>query len=107
MPRGVKVDVVRLSASANPFLIPRGHNATEIVRKVLRDLYGKEPIETYVGGSIPVMSMLLKELGIHGAVLSFGLDDEQVHAPNEFFRLSSFTKAQIAYGRLLEEFKKI
>ena len=67
----------------------------------------KEPIETYEGGSIPVMSMLLKELGIHGAVLSFGLDDEQVHAPNEFFRLSSFTKAQIAYGSLLEEFKRI
>ena len=107
MPRGVKVDVVRLSASANPFLIPRGHNATDIVRKVLRDLYGQEPIETYEGGSIPVMSMLLKELGIHGAVLSFGLDDEQVHAPNEFFRLSSFTKAQIAYGSLLEEFKRI
>ena len=76
------------------------------MRKVLRELYKKEPFEVYVGGSIPILSMLLEELGVHGTVMSFGLDDEQVHAPNEFFRLSSFSKAQSAYCMLIEELGK-
>ena len=52
------------------------------------------------------MSMLLDTLGVHATVFAFGLDDENIHAPNEFFRLSSFQKSQIAYCKLLEEFGK-
>jgi len=106
-PPGVKIDVNPLPAKADPFLVPRGHNSSEVAGQVLKDLYGREPFEIYVGGSIPVMSMLLAELGVHGTVFSFGLNDEQAHAPNEFFRLSSFMKGQVAYCKLLEEFGKI
>jgi hypothetical protein len=31
------------------------------------------------------------------------LKDENVHGPNEFFRLKSFARAQLAYGMLLEQ----
>jgi acetylornithine deacetylase/succinyl-diaminopimelate desuccinylase-like protein len=31
----------------------------------------------------------------------FGLNDERLHSPNEFFRLSSFRKGQEGYCRLL------
>ena len=105
-PVGVTVEVERLPASAKPFLVPRGHNSIEIAGKVLEDVYGKKPYKIRVGGSIPVMSMLLDELGVHATMLSFGLDDEQIHAPNEFFRLSSFRRSQETYCRLLEEFGK-
>ena len=105
-PLGVTVEVRKLPSEANPFLVPRGHNSSEVVRKVLRELYNKEPFEVYVGGSIPILSMFLEEFGVHGAVMSFGLDDEKVHAPNEFFRLSSFSRAQSAYCMLIEEFGK-
>ena len=86
-PKGVRVDVEKMAASAQPFLSPAPH----YVR---------------IGGSIPVMSMLLDTLGVHATVFAFGLDDENIHAPNEFFRLSSFQKSQIAYCKLLEEFGK-
>jgi acetylornithine deacetylase/succinyl-diaminopimelate desuccinylase-like protein len=39
-------------------------------------------------------------------MFAFGLDDEKIHAPNEFFRLSSFKKSQFGYCKLLEEFGK-
>ena len=103
----MKIDINPLPAKADPFLVPRGHNSSEVAGQVLKELYGREPFEIYVGGSIPVMSMLLEELGVHGTVFSFGLNDEQAHAPNEFFRLSSFMKGQVAYCKLLEEFGKI
>ena len=52
------------------------------------------------GGSIPVMFMPLKKLGVHATVFAFGLDDEKIHAPNEFFRLSSFRRGQEAHCKL-------
>ena len=105
VPKGVTVSVDQLPGNANPFLVPNGHNSSEIVRSVLQKLYSKKPFEIRVGGSIPVMSTLLEELGVHATMFAFGLDDEQIHAPNEFFRLESFEKAQKAYCLLLEEFR--
>ena len=49
------------------------------------------------------MSMLLKELGVHATAFAFGLDDEKIHAPNEFFRFFSFHRGQEAYCKLLKK----
>ena len=101
-PKGLRVSVERLPGNADPFLVPKGHNATAAVNEVLKEVYGRDPYLVRTGGSIPVMTLLLKELGVHGAVMAFGLDDENIHAPNEFYRLSSYRKGQIAYCKLLE-----
>ena len=105
-PKGLRVSVDRLPGSADPFLVPPGHNSTAAVSEVLKDVYGRDPYLVRTGGSIPVMTLLLKELGVHGAVMAFGLDDENIHAPNEFYRLSSYRKGQIAYCKLLERLGK-
>ena len=57
-----------------------------------------------MGGSIPVCGIFLKELGAYSVNLAFGLDDENIHGPDEFFRLESFSRAQLAYGLMLEQF---
>ena len=59
-PRGVTVKVKQLPGKANPFLVPMGHNSSEVVRSVLQKLYDKEPYKIKVGSSIPVMSTLLE-----------------------------------------------
>ncbi|MDP3961888.1 MAG: dipeptidase [Pseudorhodobacter sp.] len=102
VPPGLRVKVERLAGSADPFLVPPGHNSSTIAGQVLSEVYGKTPFLTRSGGSIPVMTMLLKELGVHATVFAFGLQDENLHAPNEFFRLSNFRIGQSAYCRLLE-----
>ena len=102
LPHGLRVRVDRLAGSADPFLVPSGHNSSTIAGEVLTEVYGKAPYITRTGGSIPVMTMLLNELGVHATVFAFGLPDENLHAPNEFFRLSSFRTGQTAYCRLLE-----
>jgi acetylornithine deacetylase/succinyl-diaminopimelate desuccinylase-like protein len=101
-PPGLRVTVDRLAGSADPFLVPAGHNSSSVASEVLAEVYGRAPFVTRTGGSIPVMTMLLKELGVHATVFAFGLPDENLHAPNEFFRLSSFRTGQTAYCRLLE-----
>ncbi len=102
-PPGVTATVERLQGSADPFLVPTGHNASHIAGEVLREVYGKEPFVTRVGGSIPVMTIFLKELGIHPVMFGFSIGDENLHAPNEFFRLANFERGQVAYARLLEK----
>lgn len=102
VPVGLRARVERLAGSADPFLVPKGHNSSSVAGEVLAEVYGKAPFITRVGGSIPVMTMLLNELGVHATVFAFGLADENLHAPNEFFRLSNFRKGQTAYCRLLE-----
>ena len=77
-------------------------NATAIAGQVLEEVYGKTPYQTRVGGSIPVMSTLLDQLGVHAVMYSFGHDDENQHAPDEFFRLPTFRLGQTAYVRLME-----
>jgi acetylornithine deacetylase/succinyl-diaminopimelate desuccinylase-like protein len=102
VPQGLRVKVARLAGSADPFLLPGGHNATKVAGDVLAEVYGKAPYLVRTGGSIPAMTMLLRELGVHATVFAFGLPDENLHAPDEFFRLSSFRTGQVAYCRLLE-----
>ena len=74
-PKGLSVTVERLAGSADPFLVPSGHNSSTVAAEVLTEVYGKAPYITRTGGSIPVMAMLLNELGVHATVFAFGMND--------------------------------
>ena len=101
-PVGVTASVKRLQGSAEPYAMPRNHNGGEVTREVLSEVYGAAPYVTRLGGSIPVVSIFLAELGVHTTMFGFSIDDENLHAPNEFFRLRNFERGQHAYCRLLE-----
>ena len=101
-PPGVTAEVLRNPGRADPFLVPSGHNATAVASQILEEVYGRAPYRTRVGGSIPVMTTLLETLGVHAVMFGFSHGDENLHAPNEFFRLDAFRLGQTAYGRLFE-----
>jgi acetylornithine deacetylase/succinyl-diaminopimelate desuccinylase-like protein len=102
-PVGAKASVKKLAGSADPFIIPYDHRGNQAARVVLKELYGKEPYAARTGGTIPVCGLLLKFLGAHLVNFAFGLEDENLHAPDEFFRISSFKRGLRAYGMILEE----
>ncbi|MEZ5796260.1 MAG: dipeptidase [Paracoccaceae bacterium] len=101
-PPGVTAEVARNPGRADPFQVPGGHNASAAAAEVLAEIYGTAPYRTRVGGSIPVMTTLLDTLGVHAVMFGFSHGDENLHAPNEFFRLEEFRRGQTAYGRLFE-----
>lgn len=105
-PPGVKVAVQRSASMATPYLMPADHPGNEAARSVHLELYGKEPFYVRSGGSIPVCSMFLESLDAYTVNFAFGLHDENVHSPNEFFRLESFNRAQKAYCMLFDELAK-
>ena len=98
-PPGVKVTVSR-AASAIPYQIPTDHPGNEAARAVHEELYGKTPYYIRSGGTIPICGLFFEHLGVYTLGFAFGMQDERVHAPNEFFRLSSFERGQKAYCML-------
>jgi len=100
-PPGVEVTVSPLSMIGKPYVIPVNHPGNNAARAVLKELYGREPYYHRMGGSIPICGLFLEHLNAHTIVFAFGIQDERAHAPNEFFRLSSFDLGQRAYCKLL------
>jgi acetylornithine deacetylase/succinyl-diaminopimelate desuccinylase-like protein len=103
---GVKVALDLNPSTAEPYLIPLDHPGNQAAADVHKELFGKEPYYARMGGSIPVCGIFLKELGAYTVNFAFGLKDENIHGPDEFFRLKSFSRAQLAYGMLLEQLNK-
>jgi acetylornithine deacetylase/succinyl-diaminopimelate desuccinylase-like protein len=101
-PRGVKVSVRPHPAGARPYLMPADHWGNRVAHDVLAELYGKTPYYVRTGGTLSVCDLFLSILHAYTASFGFGLEDEQFHAPDEFFRLSSFERGQRAYCMLLE-----
>ena len=54
--------------------------------------FGKKPIPVRSGGSIPIVAMFEKELGLKTILMGFGLDSDAIHSPNEHFGLFNFYK---------------
>jgi acetylornithine deacetylase/succinyl-diaminopimelate desuccinylase-like protein len=100
-PPGVQVTVRTLPGTARPYLIPADHWGNRAATDILEELYGKSPYHRRTGGSIPVCELFLTHLGAYTVGFAFGLEDEQIHAPNEFYRLTSFRRGPVAYGKIL------
>ncbi len=54
--------------------------------------FGKKPIPVRSGGSIPIVAMFEKELGLKTILMGFGLDSDAIHSPNEHYGLFNYFK---------------
>ena len=102
-PVGVTISVHKEPSKADPYSIPYDHPGNQAARSVHKVLYGKEPYYLRMGGTIPVCALLRRYLDAYTINFAFGLRDENIHAPDEFWRLKNFKLAQKAHGMLLEE----
>ena len=102
-PPGVAVEFSATEREARAFSIPDIHPASGLAGEVLEEVYGKAPYRIWAGGSIPAFSPFVDILGLHAVMLGFSHGDENLHAPNEFFRLDVFRRGQQVYGRLFEK----
>ena len=96
-PPGVRATVTSFGSGAKPYHVPSDLPVVQTIARVLREMYGREPLYTRSGGSIGTCAILLDVLGAYTISFGFGLPDERYHAPNEFYRLSSFFRGQTAY----------
>jgi acetylornithine deacetylase/succinyl-diaminopimelate desuccinylase-like protein len=100
-PTGVRVEVQLGGSTADPFLMEADHPGNQAAASVLKEVFDKEPYYIRIGGSLPICGLFQKHLGVDMVNFAFGLMDENIHAPNEFFRLKNFERGQRAYCMLL------
>ena len=64
----------------------------QAAHKAYLDTFGIAPIPSRGGGSIPIVPMFEKELGVKSILMGFGLDSDAIHSPNEHYGLFNFFK---------------
>jgi acetylornithine deacetylase/succinyl-diaminopimelate desuccinylase-like protein len=94
-PKGVTVTVEHLHGGRPWRNEPKG-KFFEAARDALREAWGKEPVVTGEGGSIPVVGDFERILKAPVLLIGFGLPGENAHAPNEWISVENFEKGMVA-----------
>jgi acetylornithine deacetylase/succinyl-diaminopimelate desuccinylase-like protein len=88
-PKYVKVKVIA-HHGGEPAVTPTNSPAFKAATKAFEEVWGKSPIPTRDGGSIPIVALFKKELGLDTVLMGFGLDTDAIHSPNEHFGVKNF-----------------
>jgi Acetylornithine deacetylase/Succinyl-diaminopimelate desuccinylase and related deacylases len=75
-----------------PAVTPTDSAAYRAAEKAIEEAFGKKPIPTRGGGSIPIVSLFEKELGLKTVLMGFGLDSDNLHSPNEKYDIANYFK---------------
>lgn len=88
-PSSVKVKVTA-HHGGEPAVTPTNSKAFHAASSAFEEVWGKSPIPTRDGGSIPIVSLFKKELGLDTVLMGFGLDSDAIHSPNEHYGIKNF-----------------
>ena len=90
-PKSVTVEVTPLHGGQG-YVSPITMPAYKAAEKAYTETFGKKPIPTRSGGSIPIISTFEDVLGIKSILMGFGLESDAIHSPNENYPLFNFYK---------------
>ena len=91
VPPGVNV-VVRPHHGGEAAVTPSDTPEYKAAAMAMKQSYGKDPIPVRGGGSIPIVALFEKVLGVKTVLMGFGLDSDDIHSPNEHYGLFNFYK---------------
>ena len=104
-PPGVKVSVENLGGG-RPSLTPIDHPVTRAAARALESTFGRAPVYTREGGSIPVSASFESILGLPVVLLGFAQPHENAHAPDEWMDLANYEGAIRAIVATFDEMAK-
>jgi acetylornithine deacetylase/succinyl-diaminopimelate desuccinylase-like protein len=104
-PKTVELKITRMQGG-KPWMTSFDNAYVQAAGRAIERGFGRSPIFTREGGSIPVVSTFQEELGLPSVLFGVGLPDENAHAPNEKLDVSNFHNGIIASAFLYEEIGK-
>lgn len=90
-PKSVKVKVTA-HHGGDAAVTPTDSIAYKAASKAMETTFGKKPIPQRTGGSIPIVALFEKELGLKTVLFGFGLDSDAIHSPNEHYGVFNYLK---------------
>ncbi len=105
-PKGVSV-VVTPHHGGEPAVTPINSVGYLAASEAYEKGFGKKPIPIRSGGSIPIVAMFEKELGLKTVLMGFGLDSDAIHSPNEHYGVFNYFKGIETIPYFYESFTKL
>ncbi len=101
-PAGVELDLI-CHHGAPGVLVPLDSPYVEAAARAIAYAFGRRPVFTREGGSIPIVTTFRQRLGVDSLLLGWGQEDDNAHSPDEKFSLADFQRGIKASARLWEE----
>lgn len=106
LPAGIKMELV-FQHGAGGMVVPLESRYVKAAAEGLKKAFGREPIFIRDGGSIPIITEVKNRLGADLILAGFGLEEDGIHSPNEFFALRDFQLGIEASASMLLEIAKL
>ena len=104
-PKTVELTITRMHGG-KPWMTSYDNPFVQAAGRAIERGFGRKPVFTREGGSIPVVSTFQEELGLPSVLFGVGLPDENAHAPNEKLDVANFHGGIISSAFLYEEIGK-
>jgi acetylornithine deacetylase/succinyl-diaminopimelate desuccinylase-like protein len=101
-PPTVRVEV-KVIQGGQPVSTALDHPAIVIAARALEEAFGKPPVFHRMGGSIPAVAAMERELGLPSILIGFASPNGNFHAPNEWMPLANYRVGMDALVRLWQE----
>ena len=105
-PPTVKVSVKK-HHGGQPYVTPTDSIGYKAAFMALEESFGKKPVPTRGGGSIPIVALFEQELGLKSILFGFGLDSDALHSPNEHYGIFNFMKGIETIPLFYKYFKEL
>jgi acetylornithine deacetylase/succinyl-diaminopimelate desuccinylase-like protein len=105
-PAGVKVKV-KSHHGGSPAVVSDSSVGYKAAEAAMEETFGKRPIPTREGGSIPIVALFQKELGSDPILFGFGLDTDALHSPNEHYGVQNYFIGIETIAAFFRHFKKL
>jgi acetylornithine deacetylase/succinyl-diaminopimelate desuccinylase-like protein len=105
-PKSVKVKVKTHHGGA-PAVVSDSSIGYQAAEAAMEETFGKRPIPTREGGSIPIVALFQKELGSDPILFGFGLDTDALHSPNEHYGVKNYFIGIETIAAFYRHFRKL
>lgn len=99
MPKGMEIEI-QCDHGAPAFRSSKDSLIAKLTAKAYEDVLKKPCQHRLSGGSVPIVAQLAKVSQAATVMMGYGLDTDQIHAPNEHFGLDRFEKGFLTMGRI-------
>lgn len=99
-PPGVTLTIEDGHEGSTAYRVSPDSPAVRGAAETLTEVFGMPPEVVGMGGTIPIVTTFRDVLGVDTVFYSFSTADENIHAPNEFYRLERFRLGLQAWARL-------
>ncbi|MDY6913352.1 MAG: dipeptidase [Planctomycetota bacterium] len=97
---------VQAGAEARAVLLRSDTAAVKAAVAALADAFGQKPAMIRCGASVPVAELIQRLLGLDAVLMGFGLPSDNVHSPNEHFRLEQLWRGSIAAAAMMQNLRE-